>query len=134
MHQMNAVQKNLYDKVVAPAMKSLAGFRIGEVRDINYATKRATIVYTDAQDKKGVEIINVPMVRQQGTHEAGPFIGDQVLIAFFNNDNRRPVIIGTIDVDYDRSRGADRDPHPGKGANVSDVYCTRDGEKWDGSV
>ncbi|WP_422661741.1 hypothetical protein ACK8P5_25645 (plasmid) [Paenibacillus sp. EC2-1] len=130
MQQLNSVQQNIYDRIVGPAIKQIAGLRIGVIREIDYQYKLATIVYADAQDKQNVETPNVPMMRQQGSHESGPFVGDHVLVGFFNNDFRKPVILGTIDQLYGYRRALDRDPHPGKGANLSDLYCKREGESW----
>jgi hypothetical protein len=125
---MNKVQQSIYDTVVRPAIKSLAGLMIAEVRHVNYTTKRAIIAIEQPDDPQRTDesyIIEVPIVRQQGVHESGPYPGDQVLVGFINNDHRHPVIIGTIDLMYNTRRGDNRDPHPGKGARLTDLYCAR---------
>lgn len=130
MQQLNKVQQSIHDNIVGPAIKQIPGLRIATIRQIDYINKTAVIVYSEAQDTKGTEIPGVPIMRMQGVHESGPFGGDTVLIGFMNNDFRKPVILGTIDQLYGTRRGLDRDPHPGKGANLSDLYCVREGEKW----
>lgn len=128
---MNKVQQKIYDEVVAPAIGNLAGLRIGTIRRFHPLTKRAIIAIHDMQGNPEREIPNVPIVRQQGAHESGPFVGDTVLIGFFNNDLRYPVIIGTVDLRYNETRGASRDVHKRKGANLTDLYVKREGEIWD---
>lgn len=127
---MNKVQRRIYNEIVAPAMNNIAGIRLAVIRDISYENKMCSVAYNVQQDAANMEITNVPMLRQQGTHESGPFVGDTVLIGFFNNDSRKPVILGTLDMAYKARRTEGRDKHDGKGAHISDLYCDRKGESW----
>jgi hypothetical protein len=128
---MNPVQKRIFDQVVNPAIRGLAGLRVAEIMEIDHFRKKAKIAFTDGQRENGQEVAEVMLVRQQGFHEPGPFVGDTVLIGFMNNDYRNPIIIGSVDSAYQFRRRIERDRHLSQGSLLSDIYTERVGETWD---
>jgi hypothetical protein len=129
---MNPVQQKILNNVVKPALNQLGSIRVGRVIAFNPNTKEATVSYST---KDGVENKNrvakfVPMIRQEGVHESGPYVGDRVVLGFINNDISRPIILGVIDQRYAISRRVEREQHDGKGTNIPDYYTRRTGANW----
>ncbi len=124
---MNSVQKRLFETMVAPSLLNVTGVRTAFIREISHITMLATIEFAEGGN---VPLEGVPLVRQQGFHEPGPFPGDEVLVGFFNNETNAPVIVGSVDRFYAFQRRTQRDIHLRKGAGVPDAYAARTGEGW----
>lgn len=127
---MSTLRKKIEQEILNPALSKMAGINIGTIVDWNPDTKEAWISFA-ANTESGEKILkNVPMLRQEGQHESGPYIGDTVVLGFINNDYSKPIIIGRIESNYTLGRKRTREQHKRKGGNVSDVYTRRSSEDW----
>jgi hypothetical protein len=127
---MNKVQQSIYDKVVGPAMKSIAGMVIGEVRSFNSRLHLGSVVYSSGEDGEKILKHGVPMEVTPGIKKSSPFPGDPVLLAFINNNYQTPVIVGILDKEHIYNTRTLSTIHRRKGSNVTDLYSAREGETW----
>lgn len=130
---MNQVSRKILDNVVNPALNALGSMRVGRIISRNATTNEAEVSFSSASglaEDTEKSSKYVAMVRQEGMYEAGPFVGDEVLLGFINNDISRPVILGAIDTRYAISRRPEREGHKGSGTNIADYYTRRSGANW----
>jgi hypothetical protein len=126
---MNKVQQSIYDKIVSPAMKSIAGAVMGTVISFDSINHLATVEYSSG-DMFSTQKVNVPYNVTPGIKKSALYPGDTVLLIFLNNSYKRPVILDILDREHALQTWTNQD-HTGKGSNISDYYSEREGESWD---
>lgn len=127
---MNKVQKQIYDKVVAPALDQMAGLVIGEVRAFNARLHIGTVAYSASSESDVIVKRGVPFTVTKGVKKSAPLPGDPVLLGFLNNSYQQPVILAVLDKEHFHRTRTGETIHLRKGSNVSDYYSERDGEVW----
>ena len=72
----------------------------------------------------------VPMqIGSGGVSQAGPFVGDKVIVSFKNGNIANPVITSLLDKQYSNNFRSIRETHSRKGALCPDNICIR--EDWE---
>ena len=97
---MASLTRAIKDIALEPIRENV-GLVTGQIVFYDNVTNRAEVKYDDPSNGGVVSAKGVPVeIASLGVSSSGPFPGDQVYIAFLNNNPALPRIIGRADLDY----------------------------------
>ena len=123
---MNKIQQQIVDNVVEPYMNKLSKTTTGHIKEMNHEHMVATVCVSNPHGYGQLELTAVPIqLGSGGVSQAGPFIGDRVMIEYQNFNPHTPVIVSILDRNHDTITREQRLKHERKGAYVPDEICNR---------
>lgn len=128
---MNKVQRQIYEKIVAPAIEAIPRTRMGTVDDFNSEANLASVIIDGFEINGGYRRYdNVPLMIKGGAKEFSPMPGDIVVVEFLGNNNSAPIIVGKAHPLHDIYQRFAYETHSEAGGGISDLYYSREDEEW----
>lgn len=123
---MNKIQQQIRDTVVEPYISKLAKNTTGHIKSIDNEHMVATVCVTNQHGYGQLELTGVPIqIGSGGLSQAGPFVGDRVIVEYQNFNPHTPVIVSILDRNHDTITREQRLKHERKGAYIPDEICDR---------
>ena len=128
---MNKLQEQIKTQIVDPAIKQIQNTIVGHVMCM-YSDHMVADVSVDNPFGPGVlKLEKVPIqLGSGGFSQAGPFMGDKVVVTFKNFNPNTPVITALLDTNHKSTTQEQRFKSERKGTYVPDGICKRSGWEY----
>lgn len=118
---MNPLHEAIKSKIVEPALKDRHHMIRGKIVAYNNILNRASVEVNNPYGVGRRVFHGVPVqLGSGGVHSAGPFVGDEVWIAFIGGNIFYPRIVSLVDENYQYNTREERMRHRRKGVFIPD--------------